>query len=85
MYNIFERTDGRTDRTDGQDGRTDRTDGQDGQDGQDGRIVGQKDNTLHWDRNSKCSLFLHNGNVFVFKINNRGGKLGQNFTAHLSR
>ena len=30
-------------------------------------------------------VFLHNGNVFVFKINNRGGKLGQNFTAHLSR
>ena len=44
-----------------------------------------KHNTLHWDRNSKFSLFLHNGNVFVFKINNRGGKLGQNFTAHLSR
>ena len=41
MYNIFERTDGRTGRTDGQDGRTDRTDGQDGQDG---RIVDQKDN-----------------------------------------
>ena len=42
-------------------------------------------NTLHWDHNSKFSLFLHNGNVFVFKINDRGAKLGQNFTAHLSR
>ena len=29
--------------------------------------------------------FLHNGNVFVFKINNSGWKFGQNFTAHLSR
>ena len=44
-----------------------------------------KHNTLHWDRNSNFSLFLHNGFFFVFKINNRGGKLGQNFTAHLSR
>ena len=52
MYNIFERTDGRTGRTDRTDGRTGRTgrtdrtaDGRtDRMDGQDGRIVGQKDN-----------------------------------------
>ena len=42
-------------------------------------------NIWHWDWNSKFSLLLHNGNVFVFKINNSGWKFGQNFTAHLSR
>ena len=47
--------------------------------------VVSKSNIWHWDRNSNFSLFLHNGNVFVFKINNSGWKFGRNFTAHLSR
>ena len=38
------------------------------------RVV-SKSNIWHWDRNYKFSLFLHNGNVFVFKINNSGADL----------